>query len=223
VLECAPVFGTIMGARDLHAVLADDFPFETFLAEYLPGLVLKLVSGAIAIAIFNACLAGFVGIGRNFFAMGRTELFAPWLNGALTLLTRRNQAPWVAILVLCVSTAAVTYLPLYAKVLLLSGNYTIITIFYVWGVFAGRRSGRTGGPEHSYRSPLYPLLPALGVFIFIGEVIALWLDPEAGRKSLFVCSGVWLLAFSYYRLVLMRRAAGWKMRGPEDIDREMLA
>ena len=221
VLECAPVIGTIAGARDLRAVLATDTPFQTFLAESLPGLALKLVSGAIAIAIFNACLAGIVGIGRNFFAMGRTELFSPPINGALTRLTPRSQAPWVAILVLGITTAAATYLPLSLKVLLLSGNYTILTIFYVWGVLSGRRSGRTGTPRHAYRSPFYPLLPALGGIIVVGELIVLWLDPDAGRWSLFVCSGVWLLAFSYYRLVLLRRPGGWKMRGPADIDREL--
>lgn len=217
-LELAPVMGTIAGAHDLHAVLASNAPFETFLGAYLPGLVLKLVSAAIAVAIFNACLAGFVGIGRNFFAMGRTNLFAAPINNALCLLTRRSQAPWVSILLLGVSTAAVTYLPLYVKVLLLSGNYTIISAFYIWGVFAGRRSGKTGAPQHLYRSPFYPLLPIVGIAIVIGEVVVLSLDPDAGRPSLIVCSSVWLLAFCYYRFVLMRRPGGWKMRGPDDID-----
>jgi hypothetical protein len=49
-------------------------------------------------------------------------------------------------------------------------------------------------------------------------VTVLWLDPESGRKSLFICGGIYLLAYLYYRFVLMRRPGGWRLKGPEDID-----
>lgn len=229
VLEIAPVIGAIVGAHDLRAVLATENPFEVFLAQYLPGFVLKLVSAAIAIAIFNACLAGFVGIGRNLFAMGRTRLFAAPVNRALMRLTRRSEAPWVAILLIAATTALATYLPLSFKILLLSGNTTVLIAFQIIGVWIGRRSGRTGSGRTGgtakgaggYRTPLFPLIPAVGVIIFLGEVVVLWLDADAGRKSLFVCVAVWLLSFLYYRLVLMRRPEGWSLRGPEDIDRQV--
>lgn len=214
--EVAPVLGVIAGAHDLKAVLASPSPFETFLAAYLPESILRFVSLSIAIAIFNACLAGFVGLGRNLFAMGRTQLFAPAINRALTHLTPRTDAPWVAILLLAASTAAVTWLPLSFQVLLLSGNTTILTVFYVLGIFRGRRSGRTG--THDYKTPWYPLIPLLGVAIVVGEVVVLWLDPESGRKSLFICSAIWALSYAYYRLVLVRRTGGWRMTGPSDID-----
>ena len=148
--------------------------------------------------------------------MARTRLFAPPINRALLHLIPTTDAPWVAILLIGISTAAATYIPLYFKVLILSGNYTIITAFYVWGVLVGRKTGRTGGDR--YRTPAFPLIPLLGIAIVVGEVVVLWLDPEAGRKSLFVCSGVFLLSYCYYRFVLMRRPGGWVMTGPEDID-----
>jgi amino acid transporter len=218
VLETAPMVGVVIGSHDLKAVLSNASPFETFLSFYLPGFILKLVSISIAIAIFNACLAGFVGIGRNVFSMARTRLFAPSINRALLHLIPRTDAPWVAILLIGLSTAAATYIPLYFKVLVLSGNYTILTAFYVWGVLAGRRSGRTGVGR--YRTPLWPLIPLIGVAIVAGEVIVLWLDPESGRKSLFVCTAVYMLAYCYYRFVLMRRPGAWAMIGPDDIDAE---
>jgi hypothetical protein len=65
---------------------------------------------------------------------------------------------------------------------------------------------------------MFPLIPSIGVAIVAGEILVLWLDPEAGRKSLFVCSGIYLLAYCYYRFVLRRRPGGWVMTGPEDID-----
>ena len=79
-----------------------------------------------------------------------------------------------------------TFVPLYFKILLLSGNYTMITIFYVWGVLAGRRAGRTGDAD--YKTPAFPLIPLIGIVIVFGEVIVLWLDPESGRISLFICA-----------------------------------
>ncbi len=216
VLETAPVIGTIIGAHDLKAVLASSAPFETFLAQHLPGFFLKFVSLAIAVAIFNACLAGFIGIGRNVFSMGRTALFAPAINRALLRVIPATDAPWVAIVLIGVSTALASFLPMSLKILLLSGGYTILTIFYVAGVFVGRRSGRTGG--HGYRTPLFPLIPAFGVLIVLGEVVVLWLDPDNGRQSLFICGGIYLLSFAYYRFVLIRRPGGWRMTGPADID-----
>ena len=218
VLETAPVVGVILGSHDLKLVLSNDSPFETFLAQSLPTFFLQLISLSIAIAIFNACLAGFVGIGRNVFAMARTRLFAAPINKALLHLIPKTDAPWVAILLIGVSTALATYIPLEFKVLLLSGNYTITTCFYVAGVLIGRKSGRTGIGR--YKTPAFPLIPLLGIAIILGEVVVLWLDPEAGRKSLFVCTGVYLLAYCYYRFVLMRRRGGWMMIGPEDIDKE---
>jgi amino acid transporter len=216
VLETAPMIGVIVGSHDLRAVLSSDAPFEVFLSQYLPSFGLKLVSLSIAIAIFNACLAGFIGIGRNVFSMGRTRLFTPPVNRALMHLIRSTDAPWVAICLIALSTALATYIPLYFKILLLSGNYTIITAFYVWGVLAGRRSGRTG--KAAYRTPAFPLIPLIGIAIVCGEVVVLWLDAESGRKSLFICAGIYALAYCYYRFVLMRRLDGWTLRGPEDID-----
>ncbi|OQW45795.1 MAG: hypothetical protein A4S16_12425 [Proteobacteria bacterium SG_bin6] len=214
VAETTPVIGTIVGARDVRAVLISDAPFEAFLRQYLPDPALKLVSLAIAIAIFNTCLASFVGCGRTVFSMGRTELFPLPISRAMTRLTRRTDAPWVALLCLGAATLLATYIPLTAKVLLLSGNVTMITIFYVWGVYRGRRRGLTG---ERYRTPLFPLFPALGVAIVIGQIIVLWIDAETGRKSLFVSASIYLLAFCYYQFGLKRRRGGWRLRGPDDI------
>ena len=215
VLETAPVIGVIMGAKDLHAILGSSAVFETFLTQYLPPLVLRFVSLAIALAIFNACLAGFVGIGRQVFSMARTRLFAAPVNAALMRLTR-SEAPWVAIVLIGASTALATYIPLFFKILLLSGGYTFLTAFFVFGVFRGRATGRTG--HHDYRTPAFPLIPTLGALVVIGEVVVLWLDAEAGRKSLFITAGLYMAAFAYYRLVLARRPGGWALTGPADID-----
>ena len=71
-----------------------------------------------------------------------------------------------------------------------------MTAFYAMGVFIGRRRGKTG--LGTYRTPWFPLFPGLGVLI------------------IYVC--VYLLAYAYYRFVLMRRPERWTMVGPEEID-----
>jgi amino acid transporter len=220
ILETAPVIGTIVGAQHLREVLAQDAPFESFIAQYLPDIGLKLVSLSIAIAIFNATLAGFIGIGRNVFAMGRTQLFNPGLNRALMLLIPKTDAPWFSLLLLGVTTGLATLLSMRFKIMMLAGNLTVITVFYVWGCFAGRRSGRTG--HHAYRTPRYPLMPILGILIVAGEVIAQWIDKDVGRPSLVIWVGIYGSSYLYYRYVLMRRPQGWSMRGPQDIDAEAM-
>jgi hypothetical protein len=148
--------------------------------------------------------------------MGRTRLFTPSINHAFTRLIPGTDAPWVAILVIGATTALATFLSLKFKILLLSGNFTVITCFYIAGIFLGRRSGRTG--THAYKTPRYPLIPILGVLIVAGEVIVLWTDPDSGRPSLFICSGLYVVGYLYYRLALARRAEGWQMTGPADVD-----
>ena len=215
-LETGPILGLIVGAKDLKTVLGPGDPFQIFLGQYVSQTVLKFVSLSIAVAIFNACLAGFVGIGRNVFSMGRTKLFAPVVNGALMQVLPATDAPWVAILLIGSATALATFLPLSFKLLLLSGGTTLLTAFYAMGVFIGRRRGKTG--LGTYRTPWFPLFPGLGVLIFVGELIALWSDAESGRKSLIIYVCVYLLAYAYYRFVLMRRPERWTMVGPEEID-----
>jgi amino acid transporter len=219
ILETVPVIGAIAGARDLHAVLNSSAPFEEFLRQYLPDFGMKFVSISIAIAMFNATLAGFIAIGRNLFSMGRTQLFNPALNAALTRLTRKSDAPWIALLLIGLIAALAQLLTMRVKIMLLAGNLTFTTLFYVWAVFAGRRSGRTRGAD--YRTPFYPLVPIVGIFIVIGELVAQWIDRDVGRPSLFVWLGVYALSYLYYRLVLVRRPQGWRMAGPEDIDAQV--
>jgi amino acid transporter len=220
ILETAPIIGTIVGSHDIRNVLAQDAPFEAFMAQYLSDFGMKLISLSIAIAIFNAALAGFIGMGRNVFAMGRTQLFNPGLNRALTLLIPKTDAPWFSLVLIGVTTGLATLLSMRFKVMLLAGNLTVFTVFYVWGCFRGRSGGRTG--QHTYRTPLYPLIPILGVFIVIGEVMAQWLDRDVGRPSLLVWLGMYAMGYLYYRYVLMRRPQGWRMEGPQDIDAQVM-
>jgi amino acid transporter len=144
VLETAPVIGIVIGSHDPGTMLGSASPFVSFLRQDLSDIWIKLVSLSIAVAIFNACLAGFVGNGRNLFSMGRSKLFAEPVNRALMRLTPKTQAPWVAIVLMGVTTALATFLSLRFKVLMLSGGFTVLTAFYVAAVFNGRRSGKLG-------------------------------------------------------------------------------
>src|SRR6201999_1077261 len=108
----------------------------------------------------------------------------------------RTDAPWVALLLLGVTTALATFLSMKIKIMLLAGGLTFYTMFYVWGCLAGRSSGRTRNA--AYKAPLHPLFPIVGVVICVGEVAALWLDPETGRPSLFIWVALLVASFLYY-------------------------
>ena len=223
LLETAPVIGTILGSQHIRQVLAQDAPFADFMAQYLPDIGIKLVSLSIAIAIFNASLAGFIGIGRNFFAMGRTQLFNPGLNRALTLLIPKTDAPWFSLVLIGVTTGLATLLSMRFKVMMLAGNLTVISVFYIWGCLSGHRTGRTGrAGRHGYQTPWHPLIPIIGIVIVTGEFVAQWLDKDVGRPSILICLGLYGASFLYYWFVLMRRPHGWSMRGPQDIDAQAM-
>ena len=121
-------------------------------SEYLPAFGLKLVSISIAIAIFNACLAGFIGIGRNVFSMGRTKLFARPINRALMQQIPSTDAPWVAICLIGASTAIATYIPLVfqgpAALGQLHDHHHLLRLGRARR--AAQRGGRAG---HAYRTP----------------------------------------------------------------------
>ena len=67
--------------------------------------------------------------------------------------------------------------------------------------------GRRGLPSHSFRSPLFPLFPLLGLAlsaIFAGSDL---FDADAGRPSLLLYFGCLAAAAVYYVRVLRKR--GW--------------
>src|SRR6185437_16260010 len=75
-------------------------------------------------------------------------------------------------------------------------------------VLVGRPKGLTGSAGF-WRSPLFPLVPLLGLALAAAFAVAGLADPDAGRPSLFILGALLAAAIFSYHRVLKRRPGGW--------------
>jgi hypothetical protein len=103
---------------------------------------------------------------------------------------------------------------------LLTPHFNLIVVsgllVYAWpllciAVIVGRRRGLTGQAGY-WRSPLFPLAPALGLVAGAAFVVADLADADAGRPSLAVLGVVVVAAVMWDWRVLRRRPGGWAPR-----------
>jgi amino acid transporter len=79
----------------------------------------------------------------------------------------------------------------------------------------GRRSGRTGA---HFRTPLHPLVPAIGIAAAMAMIVAEWLDPAAGRPSLLLICGLFIASWAYYRFRMNHPSRTWTPKANEAVD-----
>jgi fructoselysine transporter len=200
-----PVVMMVMSARDLPAVLASPAPFATYLVRTGGPTIGVLVSLGVIAAIFNNLIAVSLGLSRLFYATGRDKVWPAPVNRFLTLMHPRWRSPIAATLLLGVLSATACLAGERALVIILSGE-VFSTLLISLAVLAGRRKGLVG---EFFRSPLFPLVPLFGLLVWIASAASDYLDPKAGRPSMFLLSAVFLGAVLYYLFRL--RPAGWSV------------
>jgi amino acid transporter len=201
-----PVFALLVGAHNLPAVLASPAPLATFVSQNIGPWAAQALSAGVALAIFNAIIAGIMIGARLFFSMGRDQLLPVAAGRFLSHVERGSGVPRIATLVVVIYTALCCLVPSHLLLVFMSG-----LIVYGWGmvclaVLVGRATGKTGGAG-SWRAPLHPLAPGIGLVMAIGFAIANLLDAEAGRPSLILLGAVVALAVAWYWRRL--RPRGW--------------
>jgi amino acid transporter len=216
LLIMAPVLGTLVGARDLRAIMQAESPFLAFLRDVTSPLLATAVGVAIAAAIFNATIAGVVGASRMVYSSGRDGVWDRWTNRALASLHPRFNSPWIAALVVGATSMAVSLLSVHTLLILNASTFAAVYALLGLGLYRGRRLGLTG--KVGYRAPFFPLTPILAIFTSIGLAIAQYFDVESGRPGLLVTAILLLLASSYYHWILSRRPGGWRLMGPASPD-----
>lgn len=200
-----PVVLMVLSASDLKGVLASPAPFSTYLEQTGGRTIGILVSVGVIAAIFNNMIAVCLGLSRLVYATGREKVWPAVVNRFLTLMHPKWRSPIAATLLLGVLGAAACLAGERQLVVLLSGE-VYGTLLISIAVLVGRRHGRVG---EFFRSPLYPLIPVFGLVVWAASVVADFLDPKAGRPSMFLLAGVFLAAVLYYMLRL--RPAGWSV------------
>jgi amino acid transporter len=205
----APVILMLLSARDLTSVLASDTPVATFLAQTGGPLVAAVVSAGVAAAVFNALVATVMAYSRYVYATGRDGIWPAPVNRLLSALHPGFRTPVTATLLLAAAAAAACFLGEKPLVILISGNvsdYILISI----AIIVGRRRGVVG---RDFRAPLHPMVPFFGLTVAGLSIIADWMDPDAGRPSMFLLVGLFFGALAYYHFRLRQVSKTWQVGG----------
>jgi amino acid transporter len=149
-----------------------------------------------------------LGYSRLLYAMGRDGIWPGPISRVLGHLHDGFRSPMAASLVLAIAAAAV--MALGERTLLILGasenilEYGLISV----AVLVGRRLARTGA---TYRAPLHPLIPILGLLSAAAFVVADWIDPDAGRPTLLVLAALVIASLVYYWFRLRKTSAKWRI------------
>jgi amino acid transporter len=195
-----PIILVVLSAPDLGALLRSPAPFAEFLSAAVGPWAGPALSAGVALAIFNAMI---VGGARLFFSLGRDGLFPGPVNRVLSTVDGDSGTPRAATLAVGAFSAACCFLSAHALLIFMTG-----LLVYGWSlvciaVLIGRLKGLTGGPGY-WRSPLFPLAPAVGLAMAVVFAIS---DKDAGRPGLLLMGGVVLVALLWNQFSLRRR--GW--------------
>lgn len=204
-----PVVCVVLGAHDLSAMLRSPAPFSAYFAAQVGPLASRVMSGCVALAIFNSIVASNMFYARIAFSMGRDEVLPRRLSSWLRRIHAASGVPRNATWAIGAATAACCAFSTHALVVFGAGLTTFTLGLVSCAVFAGRLRGLTGRSGH-WRSPLFPLAPALGIGVTIAFLVAGLHDKDVGRPSVLLLASCVGLALLWYRFVL--RPRGWRPR-----------
>ena len=201
----APMVLMVMGADDLKAVLASETPIAAFLRRSGGPVLSGAISIGVVAAIFNALTANIMAYGRLFYSTGRDGMWLAPINRFLAGLHPRFNSPIAATVLVATVSIAAMLLGEKALLILISGNvadYVLVSL----AIFVGRRRHSTG---KFYAAPLHPLIPLFGFGVTAAAMAADWLDPDAGRPSVILLTGLFLAAMAYFHFRLRETSARW--------------
>lgn len=191
LLICAPLVLVARSMPDLPAGLSAEAPIAHYVTAVGGPALAAGVALAVAVAVLNNIIAFAVASSRLLFATGRDGL---WPAGVSRRLARRHPrfgSPWVAVLVLMLIAVALSLVDPRRLLVLLSGE-VFTGLLLVIAIVIGRRRGLTG--RTTFRAPLFPLAPVIGLIAVMAFLAADWLDRGAGRPSLILLGTATLIS-----------------------------
>lgn len=160
-----PVVGLIAGASNLPAVLTAESPFAAFTAAAVAPWAATALSLAIALAVFNASMAGVICYARWLYSSGRDRVWPGAINRGLERIHPRFASPWVASIVVGGAGMLCCFLGIKTLLILAAACGIAQGVLVNLACLNARRrglSGRTG----TFRAPLFPLTPILSLAIY---------------------------------------------------------
>jgi len=205
VTELAPLLGVLVGAPDLHALLAANDPIPAFVAAVAGAVPAKLLSAGVALAIFNAMIAVALSAGRQLYSTGRDGLWPQAANRAFAAIHPRFGSPWIASLIMGAAGLLGCFIDPKVLVLILGNGNVALYAALCFATLVGRRSGAT---HHAgYRMPLFPLAPVLAL-VALAAVVWFDLHDEAGLQGL-AATVATVAAAALYAAFVLRRNSSW--------------
>jgi amino acid transporter len=93
LLQLGPVLAIMVGAPDLQALIRAESPIPAFITQVGGPVLSKVMSLAVAVAIFNAMIAVSLMAGRQLFSTGRDQVWTSGLNRAFAAIHPRLHPP----------------------------------------------------------------------------------------------------------------------------------
>jgi amino acid transporter len=211
LLQLGPVLAIMVGAPDLQALIRAESPIPAFITQVGGPVLSKVMSLAVAVAIFNAMIAVSLMAGRQLFSTGRDQVWTAGLNRAFATIHPRLHSPWIATIVMGGVSLLWCFVPLNVLVIIIASGTVALYAGLCVGVMVGRRTGSTS--HAGYRMPWFPVAPVIALLALIGVVWTSLMDPVSGRPGLLATAGVILVSIALYRFVLRPRGT-WAHRGP---------
>jgi amino acid transporter len=206
-----PVIAVVLGARDLTSFLGSPAPISAFIESVAGPAASKVLSAAVALAVFNGMIVVIMFYGRLFFSLGRDGIFHARVNGVFARVHTGSGAPRAATLFAGAFAAVCCLLDSHTLVVFIAGMLPYLLALVSLAVLVGRSRRFTGQPG-CWRSPFFPLAPILGFVTAVALGVADLLDADAGRPSTMLLAAVVVAALLWHRLVLRRRPGGWRPR-----------
>lgn len=204
-----PVIAVVVGAADLASILGSPAPFTAFFAAVAGTTAGHALTLGVIIAVFNALIVCIMFYARLFFSMGRDGIFNSATNAFLRKVHPASGVPRAATVAVTVLAAVWAPVEIHTLVVVFSGLGVYIIGLVSVTVLVGRRRLLTGTAGY-WRSPLYPLVPVLGVLLALAFGIANLMDAEVGRPSLLLLGVLIAAGQLWYRYFL--RAGAWMPR-----------
>jgi len=209
ITEMLPVTAVLVGVPDLKSFLSSPNPFGEFVMA-IGGRFLNIaISIGIALAILNAVLATTLQNARFFYSTGRDGTWHRHINKAFTTIHPRLRSPWIATLVPGLASIIMCFLGINLILVLTGTSIAVVYAAVCIAAISGRHSGTSS--HATYRMPLYPFPPVIGLAALGYVFYVSALDPVFGRPSLLVDGAIVALSLGYYRLVL-RNGDSWVLR-----------
>jgi amino acid transporter len=206
-----PVIAVVIGAGNLPQILRSPAPFSAFVAAVAGPLAGHALSVGVILAMFNALIVSIMFFARLFFSLGRDEIFNSAVNSMLTRVHRASGAPRNATWTVGMISAACCLFNTHLLLVFIAGLTVYSLALVSVAVLVGRRRHLVGQPGY-WRSPLFPLVPVLGLVLAVSFCVADLFDRDAGRPSLIVLGVAITAGLLWHHFALQRRVTGWTPR-----------